>query len=106
MHKDSNLVIITFSMIILGIETSCDETSAAVVGDGKLLSNTTAVQLFHSDHGGVVPELASRAHQRLIVPIIEDALRKASIGKNDLDGVAARGWSRTYRFNLDRLKFR
>jgi len=76
-------------MIILGIETSCDETSAAVVGDGMLLSNTTAVQLFHSDHGGVVPELASRAHQRLIVPIVEDALRKASIEKNDLDAVAA-----------------
>jgi N6-L-threonylcarbamoyladenine synthase len=76
-------------MIILGIETSCDETSAAVVRDGKLLSNATAVQIFHSDHGGVVPELASRAHQRLIVPIVEDALKKASIGKNDLDAIAA-----------------
>jgi N6-L-threonylcarbamoyladenine synthase len=68
-------------MIILGIETSCDETSAAVVQDGKLLSNATATQLFHSEYGGVVPELASRAHQKLIVPIIEDALRKASIEK-------------------------
>jgi N6-L-threonylcarbamoyladenine synthase len=76
-------------MIILGLETSCDETSAAVVRDGKLLSNATAVQLFHSDHGGVVPELASRAHQRIIIPVVEDALRKASIKKNDLDAIAA-----------------
>jgi N6-L-threonylcarbamoyladenine synthase len=77
------------NMIILGIETSCDETSAAVVQDGTLRSNATAVQLFHSEHGGVVPELASRAHQRLIVPIVEDALRKASVDKNELDGIAA-----------------
>jgi N6-L-threonylcarbamoyladenine synthase len=76
-------------MIILGLETSCDETSAAVVRDGKLLSNATAVQLIHSDHGGVVPELASRAHQRIIIPVVEDALRKASIKKNDLDAIAA-----------------
>ena len=76
-------------MIILGIETSCDETSAAVVQDGKLLSNATAVQFFHSEYGGVVPELASRAHQRLIVPIVEDALQKASIEKKDLDAIAA-----------------
>jgi N6-L-threonylcarbamoyladenine synthase len=76
-------------MIILGLETSCDETSAAVVRDGKLLSNATAVQLFHSHHGGVVPELASRAHQRIIIPVVEDALRKASINKNDLDAIAA-----------------
>jgi N6-L-threonylcarbamoyladenine synthase len=76
-------------MIILGIETSCDETSAAVVQDGTLLSNATAVQHFHSEHGGVVPELASRAHQRLIVPIVEDALRNASIEKKDLDAIAA-----------------
>jgi N6-L-threonylcarbamoyladenine synthase len=89
LHKESNLVIITLSMIILGLETSCDETSAAVVRDGKLLSNATAVQLFHSHHGGVVPELASRAHQRIIIPVVEDALRKASINKNDLDAIAA-----------------
>jgi N6-L-threonylcarbamoyladenine synthase len=76
-------------MIILGIETSCDETSAAVVQDGALLSNATAMQLFHSEHGGVVPELASRAHQRLIVPIVEDALRKASVVKKDLNAIAA-----------------
>jgi N6-L-threonylcarbamoyladenine synthase len=76
-------------MIILGIETSCDETSAAVVQDGTLLSNATAVQHIHSLHGGVVPELASRAHQRLIVPIVEDALSRASIEKKDLNAIAA-----------------
>jgi N6-L-threonylcarbamoyladenine synthase len=76
-------------MTVLGIETSCDETSAAVVQDGKLLSNETVVQLVHSQHGGVVPELASRAHQRLIVPIVDEALKKASVNKNELDGIAA-----------------
>jgi N6-L-threonylcarbamoyladenine synthase len=76
-------------MTVLGIETSCDETSAAVVRDGRLLSNATVVQLFHSEHGGVVPELASRAHLKLIVPIVEDALQKASIEKSELDAIAA-----------------
>lgn len=70
--------------MILGIETSCDETSAAVVKDGVLLANVTATQYFHSQHGGVVPELASRAHQKLIVPIVDEALQKS-----ELDGVAA-----------------
>jgi N6-L-threonylcarbamoyladenine synthase len=76
-------------MVILGIETSCDETSAAVVRDGTLLSNATAVQHVHSEHGGVVPELASRAHQQLIIPIVEDALRNASVGEKDLNAIAA-----------------
>lgn len=76
-------------MIILGIETSCDETSAAVVKDGRLLSNVTKTQLFHSKYGGVVPELASRAHQKLIIPIVEEALVKAGVSKGELDGVAA-----------------
>ncbi len=89
LHKESNLVIISISMIILGIETSCDETSAAVVRNGKLCSNATAVQLLHSDYGGVVPELASRAHQRLIIPVVEEALRKAFVGKKDLNAIAA-----------------
>jgi N6-L-threonylcarbamoyladenine synthase len=78
-----------FIMIVLGIETSCDETSAAVVRDGQLLSNATVVQFFHSEHGGVVPELASRAHQKLIVPIVEEALQKSSVNKNNLDAIAA-----------------
>jgi N6-L-threonylcarbamoyladenine synthase len=76
-------------MIILGIETSCDETSAAVIRDGMLLSHSTMVQMFHSEHGGVVPELASRAHQKYIVPVVDEALRKASVQKTTLDAVAA-----------------
>ena len=74
---------------ILGIETSCDETSAAVVRDGELLSNVTRTQLFHSQYGGVVPELASRAHQRLIIPIVSEALSEAGIRKDELTVVAA-----------------
>lgn len=82
-------IVSTPCMTILGIETSCDETSAAVVRDGALLSNITTSQLFHSTYGGVVPELASRAHQKLIVPIVEEALKKAAVTKNELDAVAA-----------------
>jgi N6-L-threonylcarbamoyladenine synthase len=76
-------------MTILGIETSCDETSAAVVRDGRLLANVTKSQLFHATYGGVVPELASRAHQRLIVPIVDEALKRAGVTKNELDAIAA-----------------
>ena len=76
-------------MTILGIETSCDETSAAIVRDGKLLSNVTATQFFHAKYGGVVPELASRAHQQRIVPIVQEALSQADLTKAELDGVAA-----------------
>jgi len=76
-------------MIILGIETSCDETSAAVIRDGTLLSNITTSQLFHARYGGVVPELASRAHQRLIVPIVEECLAKAGVATRELNAVAA-----------------
>ena len=74
---------------VLGIETSCDETSAAIVRDGKLLSNITRTQLFHSEYGGVVPELASRAHQRLIIPIVAEALGASGLRKEDLTAVAA-----------------
>ncbi len=77
------------SMVILGIETSCDETSAAIVHDGILLSNVTTIQLVHSTYGGVVPELASRAHQKLIVPSVKEALDKARVGKHEIDAVAA-----------------
>lgn len=76
-------------MIILGIETSCDETSAAIVRDGAMLANVTATQLFHSKYGGVVPELASRAHQRRIIPVVEETLIKAGVSKKELDGIAA-----------------
>ena len=74
--------------IILGIETSCDDTSAAVLEDGVLLSNITASQSVHQDFGGVVPELASRAHQANIIPVVDTAIRKAGIDKNDISAVA------------------
>ncbi len=76
-------------MIILGIETSCDETSAAVLHNDTVISNVTVVQYFHSRYGGVVPELASRAHQRLIVPIVDEAINKASVSKKDISAIAA-----------------
>ena len=76
-------------MIVLGIETSCDETSAAVLADGKAVSNVISSQLIHSAYGGVVPELASRAHQRLIIPVVEEALASGGIKKEEIDGIAA-----------------
>ncbi len=75
-------------MRILGIETSCDETSAAVVSDGRLLSNIISSQIDHRRFGGVVPELASRVHLRLIVPVVEEALAVAGASAKDLGGVA------------------
>jgi len=76
-------------MKILGIETSCDETSASVVDDGRVLSNIISSQLVHAAYGGVVPELASRAHQRLIIDVVDEALRRGEVEKKDLDGIAA-----------------
>jgi N6-L-threonylcarbamoyladenine synthase len=73
---------------ILGIESSCDDTAAAVIRDDEILSNVTANQDVHKDYGGVVPELASRAHQQNIVPVIEAAIKKANISKNNLSAVA------------------
>jgi len=75
-------------MTVLGIETSCDETSVAVLADGHVRSNVISSQLIHSKYGGVVPELASRAHIRLIVGVVEEALERAGITKSDLSGVA------------------
>ena len=74
--------------LILGIESSCDDTSAAVVADGVLLSNVIASQQVHKDFGGVVPELASRAHEQNIVPVVSEALRKAGISASDLSAIA------------------
>ncbi len=74
--------------IILGIESSCDDTSAAVIRDSILLSNVTANQAIHKQYGGVVPELASRAHQSNIVPVVEAAIQQAGIDKNHLSAVA------------------
>ena len=78
----------TERIIILGIESSCDETSAAVCVDGKILSNVIASQDVHVKYGGVVPELASRAHMQNIVPVVDQAVEKAGIALNDLDAVA------------------
>lgn len=75
-------------MRILGIESSCDETSAAVVSDGRLLSNIISSQIDHRRFGGVVPELASRVHLRLIVPVVGEALAVAGVQAKDLGGVA------------------
>ena len=76
------------SVTILGIESSCDDTSAAVIRDGLLLSNVIASQKIHEEYGGVVPELASRAHQQNIVPVVDTALRRAGIDKHDLTAIA------------------
>ncbi len=74
--------------VILGIESSCDETSAAVCVDGVILSNIIANQTIHEAYGGVVPELASRVHQQNIVPAVHIALSNAKVNKNDIDAVA------------------
>ncbi len=74
--------------LILGIESSCDDTSAAVIEDTKILANVIAGQEVHRNYGGVVPELASRAHQQNIIPVIDQALKQANIQKNQLDAVA------------------
>ncbi|MCM1504987.1 MAG: tRNA (adenosine(37)-N6)-threonylcarbamoyltransferase complex transferase subunit TsaD [Muribaculum sp.] len=76
------------SITILGIESSCDDTSAAVIRDGLLLSNVIASQKVHEEYGGVVPELASRAHQQNIVPVVDTAIRRAGIDKHDLTAIA------------------
>ena len=76
------------SITILGIETSCDDTSAAVIQDGYLLSNLIADQDVHRNYGGVVPELASRAHQQNIIPVVEQAIKSAGISRNEIDAVA------------------
>lgn len=73
---------------ILGIESSCDDTAAAVTGDTKILANIIANQEIHKNFGGVVPEWASRAHQQNIVPVVETALQKANITKSQLDAIA------------------
>ncbi len=76
------------SINILGIESSCDDTSAAVICDGCLKSNVIASQKVHEAYGGVVPELASRAHQQNIVPVVSEALRQAGIDKSELSAIA------------------
>ena len=75
-------------IIILGIESSCDDTSAAILKNNTILSNLIARQEIHESYGGVVPELASRAHQQNIIPVVDEAIRKAGIKKEDIDAVA------------------
>lgn len=76
------------NITVLAIESSCDDTSAAVVRDGILLSNVIASQSVHEEYGGVVPELASRAHQQNIVPVVDAALKRAGVDKHDLSAIA------------------
>lgn len=73
---------------ILGIESSCDDTAAAVIQDGVLLSNIISSQKVHESYGGVVPELASRAHQQNIIPVVDQALKKAGVNKDELTAIA------------------
>jgi N6-L-threonylcarbamoyladenine synthase len=73
---------------ILAIESSCDETAAAVSSNGKILSNIIATQKIHEQYGGVVPELASRAHMENIVPVVDAAIKKAGVALNEIDGIA------------------
>ena len=75
-------------IIILGIESSCDDTSAAVIKDGKILANIIANQDVHEAYGGVVPELASRAHQQNIIPVVDEAIKQAGITKEEITAIA------------------
>lgn len=76
-------------MIVLGIESSCDETSVAVIKDNELTSNLISSQHFHTNYGGVVPELSSRAHLQIVNPLVKSALKESSIELNDVDLIAA-----------------
>jgi len=76
-------------MIVLGIETSCDETSIGIVEDNRIIVNEIFSQRVHSEFGGVVPEIASRAHLQKILPLLKEALNSASINLNDIDIVSA-----------------
>ncbi len=74
--------------IILAIESSCDETSASIIKDGKVLNNVVATQSIHQEYGGVVPELASRAHQQSIVPVVDKAMKEAGVRPSELNAIA------------------
>ncbi len=76
------------SIIILAIESSCDETSAAIIKDGKVLNNVVATQSIHQEYGGVVPELASRAHQQSIIPVVDKAMKEANTKPSELSAIA------------------
>ena len=74
--------------VVLGIESSCDETSASICLDGKVINNIIATQSIHEQYGGVVPELASRAHQQHIVPVVHKACQDAEIDLSDVTAIA------------------
>ena len=76
------------TIYILAIESSCDDTSVAILHNDKVLSNVVANQEIHAQYGGVVPELASRAHQQNIVPVVDQALKQAKIDKKNLSAIA------------------
>lgn len=76
------------SVVILGIESSCDDTSAAILKDGVVLSNIIASQKVHEAYGGVVPELASRAHQQNIIPVVDQAIKKAGVSMDEINAIA------------------
>jgi len=78
----------TKGITILGIESSCDDTSAAIIRDGVIMSNVVASQKVHKEYGGVVPELASRAHQQNIIPVVDMAIKKANINREEISAVA------------------
>jgi|TARA_R110002020_G_scaffold4110_1_gene18264 N6-L-threonylcarbamoyladenine synthase len=87
-NRYANFALKTENCYILGIESSCDDTAAAVINNGVILSTIVANQEIHTEYGGVVPELASRAHQQNIVPVVHQALRKANIDKKQLQAIA------------------
>ena len=86
--ENRNINVCKIMITILGIESSCDDTSAAVIRDGVILSNVIAGQAVHERYGGVVPELASRAHQQNIIPVVHDALKQAGVLKEEISAVA------------------
>ena len=75
-------------LIVLGIESSCDDTSAAILKGSNVLSNIISSQDIHKQYGGVVPELASRAHQQNIIPVVDTAIKSAKINRSDIDVIA------------------
>jgi hypothetical protein len=83
---------------ILGIESSCDDTAAAVINNAEILSNVVATQAIHEQYGGVVPELASRAHQQNIVPVVHQALQRANIDKKTV--ICHRFYTRTWSYGF------
>ncbi len=94
-NNDNDRIMNTY---ILGIESSCDDTSAAVLKNNKILANIMANQNVHEKYGGVVPELASRAHQQNIIPVVNEALKTSGIDKKQLSAIAFTTGPRTAGF--------